>query len=541
MTFVPLHKKVIVTTMSYILFLLFFTIALVLVFSLFSTRSIREQGRTNIKENLISKGMVLLQSNSIALKRMAEENAFSDIQQMVRTTVQTDLDIVYGQYIDMDERTWVLEKDEGFVNHNREMKLWLDTLSSPGYNTFGNSDIIEFAAPIASFDKKLGIIRYGISTKQMTKQITKYQERMKGVVIRFVTVFVVLMTIFVIFELHLARKQAADITRPIGKLTKAAQHIRDGHINDPIELEVNDEIGILAESLEEMRKQLQLHTEHLQHLVEEKTDELNTSLKEQLIQANKLVTLGTLVAGVAHEINNPNNSILLSGEQLDEVCKAITPILDQYVDLCGDFRIGETSYNGCRDSLQVSIERIITNSKRIRGIVDNLKNFSKKSNTSGSEMVDVNAVVVNAIDILKSGTKKQNYTLDMDLLSHIPLIHGDSQQLTQVVINLLQNGFQALSSLTGKVSVRTSMNTIEQTITISIRDNGIGMDSETKEKMFDSFFTRKSDTGGTGMGLYVCSQIVHDHNGTISIDSTVGKGTVAQVSLPLPSKKEQYA
>lgn len=541
MTFVPLHKKVIVTTMSYILFLLFFTIALVLVFSLFSTKSIREQGRTNIKENLISKGMVLLQSNSIALKRMAEENAFSDIQQMVRTTVQTDYDIVYGQYIDINAHTWVLEKEESFVNHNSAIKQWLDTLNAPNYKTFDNNGIIEFAAPIFSFDKKLGIIRYGISTQQMTQQINTYQQRMKRVVLRFVTVFVVLMTIFVIFELHLARKQAADITKPIAILNTAAQNIRDGHITEPIELEVNDEIGLLAESLEEMRKQLKLHTEELEHLVEEKTDKLNSSLKEQLIQANKLVTLGTLVAGVAHEINNPNNSILLTGETLQEICKAITPILDQYVDLCGDFRIGETTYNGCRDNLLTSIERIIINSKRIREIVENLKNFGKKSNRTGSIEVDINTVVLSAIDILKSGTKKQNYTLNIDLLPHIPPILGDAQQLTQVVVNLLQNGFQSLPSAAGKVTITTTMSTIEKSVTITIKDNGIGMDSETKEKMFDSFFTRKADSGGTGMGLYVCSQIIRDHKGTISIDSTVGKGTVARVVIPLATIKEHHA
>lgn len=538
MPFVPLHKKVIITTMSYILFLLLFTIALVMVFSLFSTRTIREQGRTSIKENLISKGMVLLQSNSIALKRMAEENAFSDIQQMVRTTVKTDMDIIYGQYVDINQHTWVLENEEPYINQNQSMKMWLDTLTGPAHKVFDDQTIIEFAAPIFSFDNKLGIIRYGFSTDQMTNQISLYQKRMKGVVIRFVTFFVVLMSIFVLFELHLARKQAADITKPIGILTSAAKSIRDGNIENPIAIEANDEIGILADALEEMRRKLKHHTESLEHMVEEKTDKLNTSLKEQLIQANKLVTLGTLVAGVAHEINNPNNSILLTSENVQTMCPSIIPILDQYADLCGDFKVGESTYNNCKEDLITSVERIIGNSKRIRDIVESLKNFGKETNTTLTEEVDINNVIISAIDILKSGIKTLNYKLEMDLNPELPKITGNSQQIGQVVINLLQNSLQSLTSSNGKVTIATTIDNIRNELIISVKDNGIGMDSETKEKMFDSFFTRNSESGGTGLGLYVCSQIITDHKGSIIIDSTVGKGTTARVLLPYIMEKD---
>ncbi len=540
MLFVPLRKKIGSTLITYLLISSLFTVALLTIFSIITSSIIIDEGIKNIESTLISRGEILIQNNSIALQRMAEENAFYDIRQMVVKTVQSDRDITFGLYDDIEHRTWVMETTDSTIPPQVNIRSWVDNLTEPSYIHLNDQSLIVFAAPIFSQDRRLGTIRYGFSTTHMNTELKAFQTRMKVVTIRFMSTFLLVILIFVFICLHSATKQAVTITKPIAGLTEAAKKIRDGAIYDPISIHANDEIGILAETLEEMRKQLENHTIFLEKMVIEKSAELNTSINERLLQANKLVTLGTLVTGVAHEINNPNNSILLTSQNFAEMCHYMIPILDQYVDLCGDFKVGRSTYLNCKSDIIVGAQRISENSLRIKLIVESLKNFGRNETLDGKAKVNVNKAIHKAVDMLQSGTKKSLYNLKINIQDDLPTIVGFNHQIEQIITNLVQNGIQAHPKPGGLVAISTKYNENSDSITITVADNGIGMDKETQEQMFDSFFTRKSTTGGTGLGLYVCSQIIKDHDGTIAIDSALEKGTTVSVTFPILLNEEVF-
>jgi signal transduction histidine kinase len=281
-----------------------------------------------------------------------------------------------------------------------------------------------------------------------------------------------------------------------------------------------------------MRTTIKQYTDNLEQMVEARTQQLNASLKEQLLQANKLVTLGTLVAGVAHEINNPNNSILLTSSTLEEMWKDIMPVLNAYVKEHGEFRVGGYSSQELIAEMPQIYSRVINNSRRIKHIVEDLKNYSRKDSGEMAEEIDVNAIVRDSIGVIDNEIKKYTSNFSVDYGSNIPRIKGMHRRLEQVFVNLIQNACQALKSTEDPVMVKTSYDAEQKKVLISITDQGVGMNQETVANLFKSFYTTKQKSGGTGLGLAVSLRIVKDHQGTLDIESAPGKGTTARVILP---------
>jgi signal transduction histidine kinase len=254
--------------------------------------------------------------------------------------------------------------------------------------------------------------------------------------------------------------------------------------------------------------------------------------EERLIHADKLVALGTLVAGVAHEINNPNNSILLSVEIHEEAWRSILPILDEYAKIHGDFQIRGFRYSELREEMNDSFTRVIRNSRRIKRIVEDLKTFAREDTVPINEDVDINGVVDSSIRLVENQIKKSTNHFTVEYGKGIPIVKGHFQRLEQVVINLIQNACQALGDKEKKLTVTTEFSKEQNLISIAVADEGCGMDAETQKMAFDPFFTTKQKLGGIGLGLSISSGIIKDHHGTLEIESEPGKGTTARVLLP---------
>lgn len=255
-------------------------------------------------------------------------------------------------------------------------------------------------------------------------------------------------------------------------------------------------------------------------------------MKRQLIQSYKLASLGKLVAGVAHEINNPNTFIRGNIKIMSEAFRDIQPILDNEYKENKDLKIARLDYEVFRENIPILLDDMMGGANRIKKIVDGLRNFAKKDEGLLTDEVDINQLVQNNLRITSKEVRR-HARLELNLDSAIPTFKGNIQKLEQVLMNLLINAAQAIEKDEGLIVVETCMNKQKNEVLVKIIDNGKGMDYNTKKHIFDPFFTTKRDKGGTGLGLSISYGIIQEHKGRIEVDSQVGAGTTFTIHIPL--------
>ncbi|HQU92584.1 MAG TPA: ATP-binding protein [Pyrinomonadaceae bacterium] len=284
-----------------------------------------------------------------------------------------------------------------------------------------------------------------------------------------------------------------SISRPLQRITLAAVEVTNGRYGTEVDLrKSNDEIGLLADSFNEMSRKMALDIEQLQ------------TLNEQLARAERLAAMGTLAAGVAHEVNNPLASI----SSLVQMMKA-----------------------SANDDDRQKLDIISSQIQRITRVTKDLTDFSRVRPAARS-MIEINSVVEAAIRLASFDAAFQQLELRRNYAENLPNILADADQLQQVFLNLLLNARDAMAD-GGTLIVTTSRDATD--ISISIADSGTGIDETVRKQLFDPFFTTKPAGKGTGLGLAVCYGIITTHNGRIDVDSNgdgLG-GTQFTVSLPV--------
>jgi signal transduction histidine kinase len=258
-----------------------------------------------------------------------------------------------------------------------------------------------------------------------------------------------------------------------------------------------------------------------------------------LVQAEKMASLGQLTAGIAHEIKNPlnfvNNFADLSVELLDEL-RETTALAT--LDADNRAEVDETI-----EMLSGNLERIAEHGKRADGIVKSMLEHSRSGSGERRE-VDLNGLIEEALNLAYHGSRAQdqnfNITLERDYDTGIAPIELVPQDITRVCLNLFGNGFYAVAKRqkeggneTFKPTLKVSTKDFGDAVEIRARDNGTGIPDEIKDKLFQPFFTTKPTGEGTGLGLSITYDIVtQEHGGTIKVDSRVGEFTEFTVRLP---------
>jgi polar amino acid transport system substrate-binding protein len=287
-----------------------------------------------------------------------------------------------------------------------------------------------------------------------------------------------------------------------------------------------------------LAKQVSVRTAALELEISERkkaVEELKLK-QRQLIQAGKMASLGTLVSGVAHEINNPNAVILLNIDIVSDFFNDTRNILDEYFDKNGDFNAAGLSYSRLRDKLPIKLSDIKESSKKIKRIVADLKDFARQDEAGDFTPVDINSVLTSTIRLVDNSIKKATADFRIEYAENLPHIRGNAQRIEQVIINLLLNACQALQSRNEGIFVVTRFDAFADEVIIEITDEGTGIDSENIAHLTDPFFTTKRSQGGTGLGLSVSAGIVKEHHGILDFSSVKGKGT--KVSLRIPAINE---
>lgn len=262
-------------------------------------------------------------------------------------------------------------------------------------------------------------------------------------------------------------------------------------------------------------------------------EEKTRRYQNQLLMADKMVSLGNLVSSLAHEINNPNFIIKLHTPILSKIWTDVMPILEEYAEKQGDFALGETTFSSIRNMVPELCTKIDDGSNRIKNIVDNLRMFAVDREPIPTEMVDVNEVIKSSIYLMGSMIKKSTDNFRFEQDETIPKIKGNFQKLDQVIINLLQNACQALPNQKKGIFVTTKFDAANQRIVVTIRDEGEGISAENMKIIGKSFFTTKYKKGGTGLGLAISKEIIKEHGGTLILNSEEGIGTIVEIILPV--------
>jgi signal transduction histidine kinase len=252
------------------------------------------------------------------------------------------------------------------------------------------------------------------------------------------------------------------------------------------------------------------------------------------LQADKLASLGQLVSGIAHEINNPNTFIRGNLYILQEAMNDIFPLLDRHSQSHPDFKIARLSYDIFKKNVPVLIDDMVQGANRIKGIVDGLRKFAKRDEGLLNERVSLNTVAESCLRLVDNQIRRTADVI-VDLKTDLPLIVGNLQKLQQVVVNVLINASQSMDKARGVISVNTSSNGNE--VLLKVKDNGKGMDERTVKQIFDPFFTTKRHQGGTGLGLSIAYGIMKEHNGRIEVESKPGLGTTFHIYIPMSGEE----
>ena len=331
---------------------------------------------------------------------------------------------------------------------------------------------------------------------------------------------------------------------------------------DPIELiarlryHSNAYINLLKRHEAELTQE---YNKELERRVEERTAELRQALEHlqrtqtQLIQSEKMSSLGQLVAGVAHEINNPVNFISGNISYANQYAKQLLELIALYQKHCPEEIDEITAFQEeidiefIRQDLPKLISSMYMGTERIREIVLNLRNFSRLDESDIKE-VDIHEGIDSTLVILKHRFKANNIQLIKNY-GNLPQVECYAGTLNQVFMNLLANAIDALDSdqnhqstvdgerPPGKIEIQTEVINGDR-ILISIKDNGLGIPAELQSRIFDPFFTTKAVGKGTGLGLSISYQIVvQKHRGSLICKSEPGQGTTFYIEIPIQQPK----
>jgi two-component system NtrC family sensor kinase len=311
------------------------------------------------------------------------------------------------------------------------------------------------------------------------------------------------------------------VVRPVGHLVEGTQKITKGNLAHEIPVETEDEIGVLARSFNGMtrflraaRKEIGDLMENLERQVEERTADLKAT-QGQLIQSEKMASLGKLSASIAHEINNPLSGILTSAKLL--------------------IRTGEEGPldAAAQASFLRHLRLVERETQRCTTIVRNLLGFARQRELTLTE-VDVKLPIEEALGLLGNQIAIQGITLERRLDS-VPVVRADVGQLRQAFVNVALNACEAMSK-GGTLTVSARFLPAENMVEVEFTDTGAGIPPDNLSKILEPFFTTKEK--GTGLGLSVVYGVVERHGGKVDILSRIGEGTTVQIRLPVAGVQE---
>lgn len=384
-------------------------------------------------------------------------------------------------------------KEMGYNNYQHIKKAIADyEYFVDNINKEGSVDKMrEVARDIQTFAEELSKKERSIINALMTRS-------------KILLIFAILVILIVGTIINL--KLSFSIANPIIDLEKITKRVADGDFSVRINVKGKDELAVLGASFNQMQDNLQDMMRSLELAIKRLHEK-----HEQLVEAEKLASLGRIAAGVAHEINNP---LAIINEKAG--------LMQDILEISEDFPNKEKFSN--------LIDGIIGSVNRCRVITHRLLGFARKMDII-IKPFDLNESLKEVKEFLETEILLKNIRFEMDLMEGLPEINNDKDQLEQVFLNIIKNAIDAVEE-NGLIIVSTKMMD-ENTVQVSITDNGPGIPEDKLKHIFEPFFTTKGREKGTGLGLFVSYGIIKKLGGKISVKSEVGKGTTFTVEIPI--------
>jgi PAS domain S-box-containing protein len=260
-------------------------------------------------------------------------------------------------------------------------------------------------------------------------------------------------------------------------------------------------------------------------------------IERQILQNEKLASLGLLTSGIAHEINNPNSFIYFNIPILRKYLEELMPILDEYAALHPDFEVLHMSYGDLREDIFKLLENMEHGSQRINKIVGALKSFVRKRETEWIQKFDLKQLIDKVLTFCHTELTRRVKTFEVLVPEELPPIVSDAEALEQVLLNLLINAIHACDKQDSWIRLKVERGySGRDDFILEISDNGSGIEETLRDRIFDPFFTTKPSTMGTGLGLYICHLHVESLGGSIEVESNVGQGSTFRILLPQRDK-----
>ena len=373
------------------------------------------------------------------------------------------------------------------------------------------------------------------------------KQLIKNYIKDFLSKLSILTTACIFFGLLMSYFMFKIISKPLIELTEAAEKYRQGNFSVHLEKTNYEEINTLIETYNSMGESLNELYTSLEMKVEERTVELEKAYKElqntqaMMVHSEKMRSLGELVAGITHEINNPVNFIYGNLFHLQNYSNDLTSLISDITDATQnapeeikkkiDNLKKQYDYEFIKEDLPALIKSCQDGTERTKNIIMDLKNFSRMGEKITST-VDLASEIDTTLNILHNKIKNR-ITIHKDYAPDLPKIDALGGQLNQVFMNILDNAAYAIKE-TGNIKI--TMRNDEKYVTIEIEDDGCGMNKETTDKIFDPFFTTKPVGEGTGLGMSISYKVIKNHNGNIKVESEEGKGTKFTIKLPIENK-----
>jgi len=347
---------------------------------------------------------------------------------------------------------------------------------------------------------------------------------------------------------HWLHFTAAPLRDADGNIVGAIETLRDVTERRVAENALRKSRDSLEHVVEKRTAQLAHANDKLEDDIRQLTElnDLLSAAQQQLVQAEKLASIGQLAAGVAHEINNPIGYIFSNVGTLQNYLGQLFEMLDAYQDAEASIaqpavvsKLRAMRQRIDLDFLREDIPALMRESGeglvRVRHIVDDLKDFSRADNNQEWSRADLHQGIDSTLNIVANEVK---YRADVvKAYGDIPEIDCLPLQINQVVLNLVVNAAQAMGEQRGKITLRTGM-ADAQTVRLEVEDTGNGIAPDTLSRIFDPFFTTKAVGQGTGLGLSLAYGIVQKHKGRIEVDTELGRGTCFRVLLPIRHTEE---
>jgi len=264
--------------------------------------------------------------------------------------------------------------------------------------------------------------------------------------------------------------------------------------------------------------------------------------ERQMLQADKMAALGQIIAGVAHEINNPNNFIYFNLPIMRRYIEALQPLVEKQAELDRRMLILNMPTEDFFTDIYKLLENMEHGSKRITGIVSELKTYIRSDETADRVPGSLEEVIRHVMTLVGKQVRKMVKRFDVTIDEPLPPVIMNAGKIEQVLINLVINAGQAAQAKEhSAVALRAAAAADGLSVQIVVEDNGVGIPDRVIDKIFDPFFTTKSRESGTGLGLSISQRIVEEHGGEITVQSKIGEGSRFTVVLPIHQEKEAEA